>query len=261
MSEKRWGLDQAITSKASPARPVYREPARIATLAGAGMLILAIFFPFAEGRIPRTDGLITRVSVSGLEGAGDGAILLVFGLMAVFVVTYRGAAESSAPLFRFAPMLLGFAAVLILIIAWRETGDAIAGWTWTGGSGERAAGMWLSVGGSVLLAVAGTYLSVTRRSGSSVDPRARYRPSRAAVAEGVGAVVGGIVLSIACLGLAASVLPAAIVGMSAFVVVVGLVVGVVVGGRLGLLIVGSRSEPEAAPKSGLERVKRSRRVP
>jgi hypothetical protein len=220
-------------------RPMYREPARLAILAGALMLILAMFFPFAEGRQQGTDGSIIRLSVSGLEGAGDGAILLVFGLIAAFIALYRGAAESTVEIVRLAPMVLGIAAILILVTAWRETSDQIGRWVATGGTGQPAAGIWLSAAGSIVLAIAGTYRWVTRRPGSSADPTQATRPSRSDLAEGIGAVIGAVLACGFFLALAAELLPAAFVGLFAFVAVAGLILGVTVGSRVGRRIARS----------------------
>jgi hypothetical protein len=227
----RWDWE-AMAGEDAARRPIYREPVRVAILAGALMLILAMFFPFAEGRQQLADGSIIRLSVSGLEGAGDGAILLVFGLIAAFIALYRGAAESTVELVRLAPMVLGIAAILILVSAWRDTSDQIGRWVETGGAGQPAAGIWLSLAGSAVLAMAGTYRWITRRPDSTADPTQATRLSRSDVAEGIGAVVGGVVVSGSFLAVAAVVLPAAFVGLFAFVAVTGLVLGVTIGSRV-----------------------------
>jgi hypothetical protein len=234
----RWDWE-AIAREDPERRPIYREPARVAILAGALMLILAMFFPFADGRLEGTDGTISRVSVSGLEGAGDGAILLLFGLIAAFIVLYRGAAESTVELVRLAPMVLGIAAILILVTAWRETSDQIGRWAAAGGTGQPAAGIWLSAAGSIVLAIAGTYRWVIRRPDSSADPSQATRPSRMELAEGIGAVVGAVVIGGCFLAVAAAVLPAAFVGLFVFVAVAGLILGVTVGSRVARRIARS----------------------
>jgi hypothetical protein len=234
----RWDWD-AMAREDAARRPIYREPARVAILAGALMLILAMFFPFAEGRQQGTDGSIIRLSVSGLEGAGDGVILLVFGLIAAFTVVYRGAAESTVELVRLAPMVLGLAAILILVTALRETNDQIERWVATGGTGQPAAGIWLSAAGSIILSIAGTYRWITRRPDSSADPTQATRPSRSDLAEGFGAVVGGVAVSGCFLVVAAAVLPAAFIGLFAFVAVAGLILGVTVGSRVARRIARS----------------------
>ena len=233
-----WG---EIVAKEDPApRAIYREPARLASLAGSLMLILAMFFPFASGHLGRAGGVMIPVSLSGLEGAGDGVILLVFGLVAALIVLSRSAAESTAQLVRFAPMALGLAALLVLVTAWRETNEAIAAWINVGGAADRAPGIWRSSAGAILLAIAGTYVSVSRRSRPSTDPTGTFRPSRPDVTAGMGAVIGGLMGSVGGLVLAASLLPASFIALFAFIVVGGALAGATAGSRLGRRIARER---------------------
>jgi len=213
--------------------PIRRQPARLASLLGAALLIVAGLFPFAEGRVPGADGTIVRQTLSGFGGAGDGAILLVLGLIAIVILLNQGLAESSATILRFGPALLGLVAVLITVTAWREAEDWIAELARQGNSGSVSIGLWLAGIGSLVLLVAGVVRSFSGRGLASTDPSARLRPSRADLAEGAGAVVCGVVLSAGLLAIAVSVLPTQLIAVYVVASIVGGLVGITLGGRLG----------------------------
>src|SRR6266567_8196373 len=108
MAHQRTDWDEIANADGTP--PIGRQPARLASIVGASLLIVAGLFPFAEGRVPRADGTIVRQTLSGFDGAGDGAILLVLGLIASVILLNRGLAESSTTIVRFGPALLGLVA-------------------------------------------------------------------------------------------------------------------------------------------------------
>ena len=225
--------DWDAIGRASGTPGIRRQPARLASLIGAVLLVLAGFFPFAEGRIVRLDGSVARLSVSGFDGPGDGAILLVIGLIALFVVVNSSMVESSSLIVRLGPPILGLLACLICVTAWRETQDWIDGLVKSGGTGSVSSGLWLAVGGSVVLMIAGTYRSVAELRAVSVDRSGWPRPSRADLAEAFGAVVGGAFLGVGLLAIAVVFLPASLIAAYVIAVLVGGLVGMSLGARLG----------------------------
>ena len=231
MAHQRMDWDEIANEDGTP--PIRRQPARLAGLLGAAMLIVAGFFPFAEGRVPRADGVIVRQTLSGFDGAGDAAILLVLGLIALVILLNQGLAESSATILRFGPALLGLVAALITVTAWRESEDWIAELARNGNSGAVSIGIWLAGIGSLVLLLGGVVRSFSERDRASTEPSARLRPSRADLAEVAGAVAGGVVLSAGLLATAVSVLPTQLIAVYVIASIVGGLIGITLGGRLG----------------------------
>jgi hypothetical protein len=231
VANTRFDWEKVATDNGASA--LHRQPARLASVIGAGLLVVAGFFPFAEGRVPRPDGTIGHPKLGGFDGAGDGAILLAIGLVALFLVVNQAMAESSVTVVHYGPPILGLVACLICMTAWRETQQWIDALEKTGSTAALGIGLWLAAAGSSVLLVSGTYRSISERDEAPAGAAASPRPGRADLAEAIGAVIGGLGVSVGLLALAVTLLPPSLIAVYAFAVILGGLFGMSLGARFG----------------------------
>jgi hypothetical protein len=134
-----------------PERPLLRDPGRLLLLAGSTLLFFGSLLPWVSA----FSDVVGRVAWTGVDGRGDGGILMFLGvLLAAFALWGRSAVEAWEPV-RFVP--LGLAALVVgdYVIAFRETSHLIEEGV---GTGRLEIGLYV-VGLGVLLVVPGAILS------------------------------------------------------------------------------------------------------
>jgi hypothetical protein len=138
-------------------RPLFRDPGRLLLLAGATLLFVGSLLPWVSAFSDQ----VGRIAWSGVDGRGDGGILMFLGaLLGAFAIWGRSAVEAWEPI-RFVP--LGLAALVVgdYVIAFRETSHLIEEGV---GTGQLEFGLYV-VGVGALLVVPGAILSfLTARS-------------------------------------------------------------------------------------------------
>jgi len=132
-------------------RPLARDPGRLLLLAGSLLLFVGSLLPWVSA----FSDVVGRVAWTGVDGRGDGGILMFLGVvLAAFALWGRSAVEAWEPV-RYLP--LGLAALIVgdYVIAFSETSHLIAE---NVGTGRLEIGLYV-VGVGVLLVVPGAILS------------------------------------------------------------------------------------------------------
>ncbi len=210
-----------------------RQPARVAVALGLVVTIIASLLPWIDG----TNGAGHRVSLNGFVGPGDGGFLTVFGVAQGVVVLSRWTAEARAAVLRVMPALIGVVLILTCFTAQLDVGSEIRGIEFEGGHVAITAFFWAAVGGALLMAVAGFWLTTADRLRRG--PWLRRAEIRAAVDRrvivpallGVVGALGGFVI---VLSAGARTFESALV----LILVVVALIGAIVGGWLGYRIGG-----------------------
>jgi hypothetical protein len=146
---KEWGrLDSGAAVRE---RPLSRDPGRLLLLAGGTLLFVGSLLPWVSAFSDQ----VGRVAWTGVDGRGDGGILMFLGvLLGGFALWGRSAVEAWEPV-RYVP--LGLVALIVgdFVIAFRETSRLIEEGV---GTGRLEIGLYV-VGVGVLLVVPGAILS------------------------------------------------------------------------------------------------------
>jgi hypothetical protein len=132
-------------------RPLSRDPGRLLLLAGGALLFVGSLMPWVSAFSDQ----VGRIAWTGVDGRGDGGILMFLGvLLGSFALWGRAAVEAWDPV-RFVP--LGLVALVVgdYVIAFRETSHLIEEGV---GTGRLEIGLYV-VGVGVLLVVPGAILS------------------------------------------------------------------------------------------------------
>jgi hypothetical protein len=149
---KEWGrLDSSAEVRE---RPLSRDPGRLLLLSGAALLFVGSLMPWVSAFSDQ----VGRVAWTGVDGRGDGGILMFLGvLLGAFALWGRSAVEAWEPV-RFVPLGLAVLVVGDYVIAFRETSHLIEEGV---GTGRLEAGIYV-VGVGVLLVVPGAILGFLR---------------------------------------------------------------------------------------------------
>lgn len=184
----RWTAD--LTRRSDPRSAIVRDPLRLTSAVGAILLIVGSALPWATGLVGRL-----AVSHSALDGAADGAILMVLGIVQLVLTRDRSMATATTTAVRYAPLGLGLVCLGIWGLGVQAALIDIGHWIDDDGSGALAIGAWIAgLGGAVLVAVAGTATSLLPRP--NAETVRLGRPGREAiepVAAAIGAVAGIVV--------------------------------------------------------------------
>jgi hypothetical protein len=201
-------------------------PARVAVGAGAAMAAIAGLMPWAEGTVPGRGGF-EHAFFSGLGGAGDGLALLLLAGGIAFLVLHRTPATSRVRLVHVVPWVLWLFAAATVLNGWRAALLEIGAWERRGGSGSLAPGMYLAVGGVVVMLAGMVALlpAIVRWTRNPDGPADLMTISARGVAEVVGAVVGVFVGGAVGIQLAVALTPIPVIGLIA--------IGSITGGLLG----------------------------
>lgn len=132
-------------------RPLSRDPGRLLLLAGSALLFAGALLPWVSA----FSDVVGRVAWTGVDGRGDGGILMFLGvLLAAFALWGRSAVEAWEPV-RYLPLVLAALIVGDYVIAFSETSHFIAEGV---GTGRLEIGLYV-VGMGVLLVVPAAILS------------------------------------------------------------------------------------------------------
>ena len=230
-----WRWEDVLRNQSS-AVPLWHEPARAAAAVASAAIVVAAFLPYAQGWIPDARGAPRPMTWSGFEGSADGGILLSLALIAGFLALHRGVAESPNQIAQLAPLVVGALAAFTALNALHEASGAVAEWQRSNGDGELGLGMHVSILGAIVLLASGAWVGLTaaRRPADASD---QLRVSLSDVAEGVGALVGGVGGFMAALIVASSRLDAVYTPLMLLASLLGGLGGILLGARAGVTLV------------------------
>jgi hypothetical protein len=201
-------------------------PARVVVGIGAVVTMLAGLMPWAEGTVPGRTGF-EPITFSGLGGAGDGVMLILFAGGIAFLVLHRTPASSRVRLVHVIPYVLLVLAAASLLTGYRAATQGIVAWDNRGGQGSISLGLYLAGIGIVVMGVglAALLPGLVRWRRASDDPADVMSVSRRGIAETVVGLVGILLGGAAGIQLAVSMTPVPLIGLIAL--------GAVFGGLLG----------------------------
>lgn len=211
------------------------EPARVITGVGAAAAVLAGFMPWAEGRAPGRTGF-EDVFFTGLDGAGDGIVLILLAAVTGLLTLHRTPATSRVRSLRLAPAVLVGLAVATWMTGHRAALAAIEAWGRRGGQGDIAPGLWLAAAGIVVMAAGSAWLlpPVLRWRTAADDPGDLVTIRRRDIVEAAGGLAGTFLGSIAGVAAAIAITGPTIIGMIALGAVFGGLLGAYAGARAAL---------------------------
>jgi hypothetical protein len=225
----RWDPD---LTKAEKGQSILRDPLR-AGLAAAGIaLAIGSLRPWAEGTAggqPQQFG--------GLDGAGDGAILIFFAIGLLLVARDRGFLRARDGARRWTPMVVGIICLADWFVARQQVEMQIAQWVRPGGTGALAAGFYLSGLGALTAAVVGSFASLRKGEGRAGGPVSLLRRPRRSDVPTLAITIGALVGLALGAAVAIDIVPAAVVDaplvfIASFGVLAGARLGQAVGRRL-----------------------------
>jgi hypothetical protein len=209
------------------------EPARVIVGIGAAMGVLAGLMPWAEGTAPGRSGF-EPVAFSGLDGAGDGVMLMLLAGAIGFLSLHRTPAGSRVRSVRLAPTVLVGLAGATWLTGHRAALAAIDAWGRRGGHGDISLGLWLAAAGILAMAAGSAWLlpPVLRWKAAADDPGDLVTIHRRDLMEGVGGVIGTFLGAIAGISGAVAVTGPTIIGMIALGATFGGLLGAYAGARV-----------------------------
>jgi hypothetical protein len=222
----RW--DPELT-KVERGRSILRDPLR-AGLAASGLAIaIGCTQPWAEGTVG-----FQPQSFGGFDGAGDGAILLFFAVILLFMARDRGFVDARDGARRYLPMIVGLICLGDWVIARQGADRLIEGWLRTGGMGALAPGFYLAGLGSLGAAVVGSVASLRTGEGRTGGPGSLIRVPRRSDVPTLVASFGVLLGFLVGAGIALNVFPATVVDAPlVFLAGFGAIAGAYVGRLLG----------------------------
>ena len=186
-------VERRRSSFPDPAAPVprtlpsaLRDRLRIALLAGLALATAGSLLPWIHTWLP----YVGDVNVSGLERAGDAALILQIALV-VFVLTWSDRAwNSRTTLLVGGPVALGVLGLLILRVAFGDATIYIRSLALYGGHGSIEPGLWITVAGMAIATSAGGIHLFRARARLSFRPGITWAAVAAAIGGAGGLVVG-----------------------------------------------------------------------
>jgi hypothetical protein len=201
-------------------------PARIVVGVGALVTMIAGLMPWAEGTVPGRAGF-EPITFSGLGGAGDGVMLILFAGGIAFLVLHRTPASSRVRLVHVIPYVLLVLAAASLVTAYRAASQALIAWENRGGQGSISLGLYLAAVGIVVMGIglAALLPGLIRWRRASDDPADLMAVSKRGIVESVAGMAGILVGGALGIQLAVSMTPVPLIGLISL--------GAVFGGLLG----------------------------
>jgi len=226
----RW--DPELT-KAGRDQPLLHDPLRIGLLAGAVVMAIGGFLPWAEGHV----GFLPK-QFGGLDGAADGTIMGGLAVVLIVIVRMPEFLESADGGRRWVPMIIGLASIALWLLGRQQAESAIRSWEDDGGGGSLQFGYWVAGVGAIAVAVLGSFASLRRRAGDSrISPPTVRRPRRTDIRP-LASTLGALVGAVAGAALALALFPPVTVALPIlFFGSFGLVFGGFAGGSVGRRIV------------------------
>jgi hypothetical protein len=208
-------------------------PARVIVGIGALLTTIAAVMPWAEGTVPGRAGF-EPITLSGLGGAGDGVMLILFALGIAFIVLHRTPASSRVRLVHVIPYVLLLLATASLVTGYRAATQAIVAWENRGGNGMLSVGFVLAGLGIVIMGVglAALLPGIIRWKRASDDPADLMRVSKRGIAETIAGLAGILVGGALGIQLAVSLTPVPVIGLIALGAVFGGLFGAYAGSWL-----------------------------
>ena len=191
----------------APETPVLRQPARLILAAGAAVVIVGCFLPWAVGRETAYSRLVSHRT---FEGTIDGIYLLVAAILLFARALTRGVDRSESRTFQLAPLVVAGLAAVVWISGEQAARAAVAGWERTGGEGRVTDAPAITLAGILVAGAAALWLEIRRPSEIRDDTPslvAEWELSRsklvvfvAGVLGAVGGGLGAMLLGTAVLG-------------------------------------------------------------
>jgi hypothetical protein len=145
--DRRWG---GIEAEAVGDRPLRRDPSRLLMVASCLFLVVGSLLPWVSAFSDQ----VGLVQWSGVDGRGDGGILMFLGiLLAVFGLWGVAISEAWAPL-HFIPPALAVAILLDYVLAFRETNRLLEEGV---GTGRLEIGLFVCGAGALLAVAAASF--------------------------------------------------------------------------------------------------------
>ena len=209
------------------------EPARVIVGIGAAAGVLAALMPWAEGIAPGRTGL-EPVFFSGIDGAGDGVMLILLAGATGLLTLHRAPATSRVRTVRLAPAVLIGLAAATWMTGHREAIAAIDAWGRRGGYGDIAPGLWLAAIGILAMAAGSAWLlpPVLRWQAATEDPGDLVSIHRGDLVEAAGGLAGTLLGAIAGVAGALALTGPTIIGVIALGATFGGLLGAYAGARL-----------------------------
>jgi hypothetical protein len=216
-------------------RSLFRDPIRAGLVAGAIVMAVGAFMPWAEGHV----GLLPK-QFGGLDGAADGLIMSGFAIVLLVIARSPDFLESADGARRWAPMLIGLACLALWLLGRQQAEMAIHSWQEDSGGGTLSVGWWVAGVGTLIVAVVGSIASLRRRPGEtkvSIRAIGVARPRRSSIGP-LAAAIGAMVGTVAGAAFALAVFPPITVGAPmVFFGGLGLVFGGFAGSSIGRRLV------------------------
>jgi hypothetical protein len=224
----RW--DPAMT-EVRRGRRLFREPLPTALAAGAVVLLVGSFMPWAQGMI----GLLP-VAFGGLDGAADGLILATLAFVLLLLAWKEDFSEPIGGIRRWLPLVIGVICLGLWVLGWQSANLAIAHWQEDDGRGSIVAGYWVAGLGVAIVTVVGAIVTLRPRQGEPrmpiPEPRMARRDDIPVVGGWLGGAVGAVLLGAAAIALFQ---PVSVGIPLLFFGAIGAIVGVAWGRSLGRL--------------------------
>lgn len=221
-----------------PARPLWREPIRLAVIAATAAIALTTNLPWLH-----QEGTGRALVVTGNSGYADGTLLTVVAVATSIVVSSREAAGSRTWLLRWLPAILGVVGLLFVLSAYRNMELQIEIWRRFGATGVYDPGFFAFIAAGLAFALPAIVIGLRRGLAATTDGRANERlqvprrPVVTAIATVVGLVGGAVVGGAVALGL--DVAPAAVGVPLIGLTVLGGTIGGVAAARLARMLLAT----------------------
>jgi hypothetical protein len=197
MSHLPPGLDRTQRPiDTAPETPLLRQPARSILAAGAAVVIVGCFLPWAVGRETAYSRLVSHRI---FEGTIDGIYLLIAALLLFARALTRGVDRSESRTFQLAPLVVAGLAAVVWVSGEQAARGAVTAWERTGGEGRITDAPAITLVGILVAGAAAVWLEIRRppevreNTPSLVAEWEISRPKLVVFAAGVlGAVAGGL---------------------------------------------------------------------
>lgn len=219
----------------APARPLWREPIRLAVIVATAAIAVTTNLPWLH-----QEGTGRILVLTGNSGYADGTLLTVVAIATSILVTNREAAGSRTWLLRWLPAILGVVGLLFVLSAYRNMELQIQIWRRFGATGVYDPGFFAFTTAGLAFALPAIVIGLRRGLAATTDGRAnerlrvRRRSVITTIVTAVGLVGGAVIGGAVAIGL--DVEPAAVGVPLLGLTVLGGTIGGVAAARLARLL-------------------------